>query len=107
MHERALSTQSSALEKAVMDTITLANIDKRDLDQKVRRLQGPILALGASGFVGANLFRMLLKSRSDVFGTTSRFPAWRLEGLPQANVLMVDLLVDSNLDKLLDDVKPR
>ena len=50
---------------------------------------------------------MLLKYREDVYGTSSRFPAWRLEGLRQANVRTVDLLVDSNLDNLLDDVKPR
>src|SRR5436190_17389699 len=73
----------------------------------VRRLQGPILVLGASGFIGANLFRMLLKCREDVYGTSSRFPAWRLEGLPRGNVLTVDVLVDSNLDNLLDEVKPR
>src|SRR6185437_3655139 len=54
-----------------------------------------------------NLFRMLLKNRDDVYGTASRFPAWRLEGLSQANVPVVDLLVDSNLDNLLDDLKPR
>lgn len=90
-----------------METITPTNMNTRDFEQKIRRLQGPILVLGASGFVGANLFRMLLKYRDDVYGTTSRFPAWRLEGLPQSNVLMVDLLVDSNLDNLLDDVKPR
>ncbi|WP_292815869.1 NAD-dependent epimerase/dehydratase family protein [Nostoc sp. JL23] len=77
-----------------------------DLDQKIRRLQGPILVLGGSGFIGANLLRQLLKLREDVFGTTSRFPAWRLEGLSEKNVIVVDLLVDSNLDFLIDKTKP-
>ena len=90
-----------------METITPTSMNTRDFEQKIKRLQGPILVLGASGFVGANLFRMLLKNRDDVYGTASRFPAWRLEGLPQANVPVVDLLVDSNLDNLLDDLKPR
>src|SRR5689334_7111662 len=90
-----------------METTTPVVVSPRDLEQKIRRLQGPVLVLGASGFIGANLLRMLLTYRDDVYGTTSRFPAWRLEGLPQTNVLMVDLLVDSNLDNLLDDVKPR
>ena len=40
------------------------------LAEKIRRLQGPILVLGASGFVGANLMRSLLAVRQDVFGTT-------------------------------------
>jgi dolichol-phosphate mannosyltransferase len=75
--------------------------------EKVRQLQGPILVLGASGFVGANLFRALAAVRKDVFGTTTRLPAWRLEGIPEEQIRRVDLLVDSNLDALLDDVRPQ
>ena len=78
-----------------------------NLEQKIRKLQGPILVLGASGFAGANLLRQLLNCREDVFGTASRFPAWRLEGLPENNVIAVDLLVDSNLDFLLEKTQPR
>jgi dolichol-phosphate mannosyltransferase len=74
---------------------------------QVRRLQGPILVLGASGFVGANLFRALLTARNDVFGTASRAPAWRLEGLPERHLRVVDLLVDSNLNALLEEVRPQ
>ena len=77
------------------------------LEQKIRGLQGPILVLGASGFVGANLLRQLLNYRDDVFGTTSRFPAWRLEGLNDENIVAVDLLVDSNLDFLLEKTQPK
>ncbi len=75
--------------------------------EKTRRLQGPILVLGASGFVGANLLRTMLDLRNDVHGTTTRTPAWRLEGLPPDNVRTVDLLLDSNLDALLDSIRPR
>ena len=77
------------------------------LESRIRRLQGPVLVLGASGFIGANLFRTLLQSRDDVHGTTSRLPAWRLDGLPADRVHAVDLLIDSNLDALLDAVQPR
>ena len=49
--------------------------------EPIRHLQGPILVLGASGFVGANLLRSL-PVRQDVYGTTTRKPAWRLEDLP-------------------------
>ena len=48
------------------------------LEHKIRRLQGPILILGASGFVGANLLHTILRFRSDVYGTATRLPAWRL-----------------------------
>ena len=78
-----------------------------ELAQKIDRLQGPILVLGASGFVGANLLRLLLARRSDAFGTASHLPAWRLEGLPEKNLRAADLLVDANLDGLLRDVRPR
>jgi len=78
-----------------------------DLGAKISKLQGPILVLGASGFVGANLLRTLLAVRTDVYGTFSRAPAWRLEGLPKENVVQVDLLIDASLDALIEQVKPR
>ena len=77
------------------------------LADKISRIQGPMLVLGASGFVGANLMRTLIASRQDVFGTTTRKPAWRLEDLPDDHVRMVDLLIDSNLDALLNEFRPR
>jgi len=78
-----------------------------DITRKVARLQGPILVLGGSGFIGANLFRTLLGCRSDVFGSASRFPAWRLKGLPESNIFTADLLVDANRELLLEKIQPR
>ena len=74
---------------------------------QAQRIQGPILVLGASGFVGANLFRALLRQRNDVYGTTSPPSAWRLSGLAEASVVTTDLLVDQNLINLLDRIKPK
>ena len=74
---------------------------------EIRRLDGPILVLGASGFIGANLLRTIVNVRSDVHGTASRLPAWRLETVPANNIHVVDLLIDSNLDGLLAKVRPR
>jgi dolichol-phosphate mannosyltransferase len=74
---------------------------------RIRSLQGPILVLGASGFVGANLARSLLEHRADVIATTSRTPAWRLEDLPARNVREFDALVALNVDRMLDEVRPR
>jgi dolichol-phosphate mannosyltransferase len=78
-----------------------------ELASKISKLQGPILVLGASGFVGANLFRTLLAARSDVYGTLFHHPAWRLAGLPDENVIQADLLVDANLDAVIERVRPR
>jgi len=77
------------------------------LSAKIDRLQGPILVLGASGFVGANLFKRILATRSDVYGSASQFGAWRLEGAPAENVLAGDLLIEQNLTRVLDTVRPR
>jgi len=75
--------------------------------KKVDALQGPILVLGASGFIGANLLRLLLRHRADVFGTSSQPSAWRLEGLPASQIVSGDLLIEQNVTKLLDTVRPR
>lgn len=77
------------------------------LDGKIKKLQGPILVLGASGFVGANLLRSLARVREDVLGTATRLPAWRFAGLDSRHVRVADLLVNSNLDALLADVRPQ
>ncbi len=79
----------------------------QNLSQKIITIKGPILVVGASGFIGANLFRMLLKYRNDVFGTASHLPAWRLEGVDSANIIEGDLLLDENLESLLKRVKPK
>lgn len=79
----------------------------QELKTKIERLQGPILVLGASGFVGANLFRMLMAARADVYGTKTQQYAWRLEGLPEQNIIVTDLLVDTNIKTLVDTVRPR
>jgi dolichol-phosphate mannosyltransferase len=76
-------------------------------EEKIKRIRGPILVLGASGFIGANLLRRILKYRDDVFGTVFHAPAWRLEGLPSQNILHADLLVDANLHSLLDSLRPK
>ena len=77
------------------------------LEEKIRRLQGPVLVLGASGFLGANLFRTLLLYRDDVYGTVFHAPAWRLEGVPLHNTVVIDLLVSTARNDLFDRIKPR
>jgi dolichol-phosphate mannosyltransferase len=77
------------------------------IDSLARELHGPILILGASGFVGANLMRALLEVRADVFGTASRDPAWRLSRVGADRLITVDLLARGNIANLLDRLEPR
>ena len=74
---------------------------------KIKNLQGPILVLGGSGFIGANLVRTILTHRDDVYGTTSTFDPWRLDDLPERNRVVVDLLVDADLESLFTGIAPR
>ena len=57
--------------------------------------------------MGANLLRFIAGVCHDALGTSTRLPAWRLESLPKSQLKVVDLLVDSNLDQLLDSIRPR
>jgi polyisoprenyl-phosphate glycosyltransferase len=57
----------------------------------VKALRGPILVLGAGGFVGGNLLRMLLKHRDDVYGVVRVLPAWRLDGVEKRHIFEIDL----------------
>ena len=53
----------------------------------VMNLQGPILVVGASGFIGARLFHSLIKHRKDVYGASKNIhQSWRMSRLP-ASVL--------------------
>lgn len=63
-----------------------------DLQRKIARLPGPVLVIGAGGFIGANLFRILAASRDDVLGTLHNHGSWRLDGLPSSRFLYANLL---------------
>ena len=74
---------------------------------RFERLAGPILVIGASGFVGANLLRRGLAVRRDIIGTVLSGPAWRLEGVSGANLCFLDLQDRSSITEVLDRVQPR
>src|SRR5262245_2319479 len=80
---------------------------RSEIGAKASRLQGPVLVLGASGFVGANLIRSLLAVRGDVYGTTTRRPTWRLDDLDDHHIHTVDLLIEPDLGAVLDLLEPR
>lgn len=74
---------------------------------QISNIQGPVLIIGASGFVGANLFLALNAERSDVFGTSSTPNPWRLSDMNQENVIVTNLLIDYERDQLINNIKPR
>lgn len=77
------------------------------LDEKLRNLAGPVLVLGASGFIGANLLRRLLAVRSDVFGTVFSGDTWRLDSVPSANIAFLNLQDPVSVRSVLHHAGPR
>jgi polyisoprenyl-phosphate glycosyltransferase len=70
-------------------------------------LKGPILVLGAGGFVGANLVHRLLRTRSDVTAVVRRLPTWRLADLDRRHLLEVDLTSAAELRQMVEAIRPR
>jgi dolichol-phosphate mannosyltransferase len=62
-----------------------------EINAYIRSLKGPILVLGASGFIGANLFKAISEIRKDVFAVVNREKGWRLTEVQDEKVIAVDL----------------
>ncbi|MDO9022988.1 NAD-dependent epimerase/dehydratase family protein [Zwartia sp.] len=78
-----------------------------NLEDKLKNISGPVLVLGASGFIGANLLRRLLAVRSDVTGTVFSGDTWRLENVPSANIAFLNLQDSVSVRSVLYRVGPR
>lgn len=78
-----------------------------NLEDKLNNLTGPVLVLGASGFIGANLLRRLLAVRSDVTGTVFSGDTWRLDDVPSANIAFLNLQDPVSVRSVLHRVAPR
>jgi dolichol-phosphate mannosyltransferase len=78
-----------------------------NLDRHIAALKGPILVTGAGGFVGANLFKMLLPRRSDVFAVVRRSKGWRLADVADEHVVVLDLNDSAAARSLVNDLAPK
>jgi len=75
-----------------------------NLEEKIKLLEGPIVVFGAGGFLGANLIRRLLESRSDAYAVTHQgFVPWRLIGLPTTNILRCDITNQAETQHLFEE----
>lgn len=77
------------------------------LAEKIKALQGPIAVIGASGFLGANVFRALLDCREDVIGTVFSGDSWRLEGIPAQALTHLNLADPVSLHAFVARYAPR
>lgn len=76
-------------------------------DDKLKNLAGPILVLGASGFIGANMLKRLLAVRDDVTGTVFSGNTWRLDGVPAINIAYMNLQDPVSVASVLRRVAPK
>lgn len=78
-----------------------------DMTAYIRALRGPILVTGASGFVGANLFKMIAGVRPDVFAIVQREKNWRLYDVKDENVIAVDFTDHAAVKNMVTTVNPQ
>lgn len=77
------------------------------LSSVARHLRGPICIIGATGFIGANLLRLCLNERDDVFGTVFSGSQWRLKGLPAHRLVFMDLSRRTNVKSVFERLRPQ
>jgi nucleoside-diphosphate-sugar epimerase/glycosyltransferase involved in cell wall biosynthesis len=77
------------------------------IDKYVDDLKGPIVVLGASGFIGANLFHKIYSKRRDVFGLVHSEKGWRLSDIPEENIIIADLNDAASAKNFINTIHPR
>ena len=78
-----------------------------DLQAYIRALRGPVLVTGASGFIGANLYKMIAAVRGDVYAVVNREKDWRLADVNDECVIAVDLNDFAATKNLVNSVAPQ
>ena len=77
------------------------------LTAHIHALKGPILVTGAAGFIGANLFKILITHRQDVFAGVHREKGWRLAEIHDEHIVAVDLNDSAATKNLVDSLAPK
>jgi len=77
------------------------------INDSIKKLHGPIIITGASGFIGANLFNLIYAVRKDVYAIIFDDPGWRLEGVSLDNIQKLDLNDEQSTGLFMDKIKPK
>jgi len=72
----------------------------------IRGLRGPVVVLGASGFIGANLFHTIAAYRNDVFAVVHQQKGWRLTEVPDDKIIMLDLNDAAATKNFVESIRP-
>ncbi len=79
----------------------------RAIEHYIKSLHGPIMVLGASGFIGANLFKTIASYRSDVYAVVRKEKNWRLIDFSNDQVIAVDLTDPIASKNLVANISPQ
>ncbi len=85
-------------------------INYSELQEKIKKLEGPILVFGASGFIGANIMRDVFTVRTDCYAMThDANSAWRLKllNIPSQNILHCDITSANSVKHIFDEYQPK
>lgn len=75
--------------------------------EDARRLSGPILIIGGSGFIGAKLFFCLTKLRDDVYACSKNpLNSWRLLNVHSQKIVNVDITDFEALKSVISATRP-
>ena len=80
------------------------------MNNYIKELKGPVAILGAGGFIGVNLLRLLSGYRNDVIGVSQNpMSNWRLNqaDIKKENLKKCDITDYTQLRNLLIDIKPK
>ncbi len=75
--------------------------------EDVKKLSGPILIVGASGFIGAKLYFSLNKIRDDVYACSKNpLNCWRLINVHSPKIMNVDITDFEGLRSAINTIRP-
>ncbi|MFA6567662.1 MAG: NAD-dependent epimerase/dehydratase family protein [Victivallales bacterium] len=75
--------------------------------EDVRRLPGPVLIVGASGFIGAKLYFSLSRIRDDVYACSKNpLNSWRLSNAQSPKIISVDITDFEALKSAINTMRP-
>ena len=76
------------------------------MESYIKSLRGPILVTGASGFIGANLFKLINSVRDDVYAVVRFEKNWRLDEVQEDKIISVDFNDYAATKNLVYSTKP-
>ena len=84
-------------------------INYEALQEKIKRLPGPIFIFGATGFIGANIIKDIFSVRNDCYAIThDANNAWRLKllDIPSENIIHCDITSLISVRNIFEKYKP-